>query len=113
MSSNSNSRLFGPAGESRLRSGQSVVVDTAAVCHLFGPAGESRLRSVLEMFGWGPVPNEKHDSGTDFFCPGWEPDLFDGQAVLGVQVKTGASYFRSPLKEMTKPITRFIGSGLA
>ncbi len=79
-----------------------------------GPAGETKLKFVLESaFGWGPVPNEKHDSGTDFFVQARDPDLFDGQAVLGVQVKTGASYFRSPLKEMTKPITRFVGSVLA
>ena len=48
---------------------------------LFGLVGESQLSSVLEMFGWGPVPNEKHDSGTDFFVQVREPDLVDGHAV--------------------------------
>ena len=64
-----------------------------------GPAGESRLKSDLEMFGWGPVPTGNHDSGTDFFVQVREPALFDGQAVLGVQVKTGTSYFSRPSKE--------------
>ncbi len=59
-----------------------------------GHAGESQLSSILELFEWGPVSTGKHDTGTDLFVQVREPDLFDGEAVLGVQVKTGKSYFK-------------------
>ena len=64
-----------------------------------GHAGETQLSSILELFDWGPVSTGKHDSGTDLFVQVREPDLFDGEAVLGVQVKTGASYFREQSKK--------------
>ena len=45
-----------------------------------GNAGLSAVCSHFELIGWGPVPNEKHDLGTDLLGPGLgvtlDPDRF-------------------------------------
>lgn len=59
-----------------------------------GEAGQAAAISFFNDLGWGPLPTGKHDLGTDLFVQIRADDLVDLGMMLGVQVKTGDSWFR-------------------
>ena len=59
-----------------------------------GEAGQSALITFFNDLGWGPLPTNKHDLGTDLFVQIRGDDLTDLGMMLGVQVKTGNTWFR-------------------
>src|SRR5690349_15390431 len=61
-----------------------------------GEAGQKAVELFFNDLGWGPLATGKHDLGTDIFVQVREPDLTDLGMLLGVQVKTGDSWFRYP-----------------
>lgn len=61
-----------------------------------GEAGQSAVALFFNDLGWGPLPTGKHDLGTDLFVQLREDDLTDLGMLLGVQVKTGDSWFNEP-----------------
>lgn len=61
-----------------------------------GEAGQNAVMLFFNDLGWGPLPTGKHDLGTDLFVQVRAPDLVDLGTLLGVQVKTGDSWFRYP-----------------
>jgi hypothetical protein len=50
----------------------------------------------FELLGWGAVENTTHDVGTDLFLMARDARRFDLGLLVGAQVKSGSSYFRSP-----------------
>ena len=54
------------------------------------------MKSQFETLGWGAVPNPEHDLGTDLWLMARDARRFDLGALVGVQVKTGDSYFSEP-----------------
>lgn len=61
-----------------------------------GEAGQAAVISFFNDLGWGPLPTGKHDLGTDLFIQMRAGDLLDLGMMLGVQVKTGDSWFSRP-----------------
>jgi len=61
-----------------------------------GEAGQAAVISFFNDLGWGPLPTGKHDLGTDAFVQVRADDLLDLGMMLGVQVKTGDSWFGRP-----------------
>jgi hypothetical protein len=64
-----------------------------------GTAGVSEVTAAFQRLGWGVVENTRHDLGTDLFVLARDERLFDLGLVVGVQVKSGASYFARPAKD--------------
>ncbi|MHA7245140.1 DUF4365 domain-containing protein [Paeniglutamicibacter antarcticus] len=60
-----------------------------------GTSGQSFVKGEFEELGWGAVPNPEHDLGTDLWLMARDENRFDMGALVGAQVKTGASYFKS------------------
>lgn len=58
-----------------------------------GTSGQSFVKGEFEEMGWGAVPNPEHDLGTDLWLMARDENRFDLGALVGAQVKTGASYF--------------------
>lgn len=58
-----------------------------------GKAGQTAAMLLFEQFGWGPVESGDHDLGTDLFVQLRDETGADLGLVLGVQVKTGDSWF--------------------
>lgn len=61
-----------------------------------GNTGVSDVCSNFQRIGWGPARNDWHDLGTDLFVQVRDDTAFDGGLVIGVQVKSGESYFSRP-----------------
>ncbi|MFE4951054.1 DUF4365 domain-containing protein [Leifsonia sp. NPDC056665] len=68
-----------------------------------GEAGQSAIVLFFNDLGWGPLTTGKHDLGTDVFVQvreelqtAEESHLVDLGMLLGVQVKTGDSWFSEP-----------------
>lgn len=61
-----------------------------------GTSGQSFVKGEFEELGWGAVPNPEHDLGTDLWLMARDENRFDLGALVGAQVKTGESYFKSP-----------------
>ncbi len=63
-----------------------------------GTAGASQAKSNFELIGWGVAENSTHDLGTDLFVMvlmARDPRRFDLGQLVGAQVKSGPSWFRS------------------
>lgn len=63
-----------------------------------GSSGESEVLAQFERLGWGGVIDSRHDTGTDLYLRPRDARRYELGAVMGAQVKTGPSYFRSPQK---------------
>lgn len=74
----------------------------AAITETLAEKGVHLVAAKFEDFRWGPVINEPHDLGTDIFVQVW-PRGFDVGVVIGVQVKTGNSYFGKPEGDPSAP----------
>ena len=59
-----------------------------------GGTGVSAVCRDFQAIGWGPVPNQQHDLGTDLLVLARDRRRFDRGLVVGVQVKTGPHYFK-------------------
>ncbi|MCF8569951.1 DUF4365 domain-containing protein [Gordonia sp. HY002] len=59
----------------------------------------------FERLGWGGVIDSRHDTGTDLYLRPRDARRYELGAVMGAQVKTGPSYFRSPQKDSDGTIT--------
>lgn len=70
-----------------------------------GSSGESEVLAQFERLGWGGVLDSRHDTGTDLYLRPRDARRFELGAVMGAQVKTGPSYFRSPEKDAGGIIT--------
>jgi hypothetical protein len=62
-----------------------------------GTSGASQAKANFELIGWGVAENSTHDVGTDLFLMARDVRRFDLGLLLGVQVKSGPSYFDSPI----------------
>lgn len=58
-----------------------------------GAVGQTVTRLAFEQLGWGPVPVEQHDTGTDFYVQVRDDNLGELGLLLGVQVKNEKGYF--------------------
>lgn len=58
-----------------------------------GGAGVNEASAKFERIGWGPVPNQAHDLGTDLLVQARDRRRFDRGLIVGVQVKAGTSWF--------------------
>ncbi|GAB79016.1 protein of unknown function [Austwickia chelonae] len=61
-----------------------------------GTSGESLVQHKFESMGWAAIPNPKHDLGTDLLLRPRDERRYELPAIMGAQVKTGASFFREP-----------------
>ena len=59
-------------------------------------AGISTTCALFELLGWSPIRNDPHDLGTDLWVIASDHRRFLRGLGIGVQVKTGRSYFRRP-----------------
>ena len=75
----------------------------AASTETLAEKGVHRVAASFEDLRWGPVINRPHDLGTDIFVQVW-PRGFDIGIVIGVQVKTGDSYFAKPDGDPDAPV---------
>lgn len=64
-----------------------------------GTSGQSFVKGEFEEMGWGAVPNPEHDLGTDLWLMARDENRFDLGALVGAQVKTGDSYFKSAKRD--------------
>ncbi len=69
-----------------------------------GTAGQSFVKGHFEAMGWGVMPNPEHDLGTDMVVQARDELGDDLGLLIGVQVKTGASYFSEPVEENDEPV---------
>ena len=53
----------------------------------------------FEDLGWGPVANTNHDLGTDLFVQARDYRGFHRGLFIGVQVKSGSSYFKPEVSD--------------
>ena len=70
-----------------------------------GTSGESEVLAQFERLGWGGVIDSRHDTGTDLYLRPRDARRYELGAVMGAQVKTGPSYFKSPQKDAEGTIT--------
>lgn len=62
-----------------------------------GASGETAVSLFVEDLGWGVIPTAgDHDLGTDLYVQIRDADLREMLLMLGVQVKTGDSFFAEP-----------------
>lgn len=64
-----------------------------------GGAGISEVSAAFERLDWGVAENARHDLGTDLFATARDARLFDLGLIVGIQVKTGPSYFTEPARD--------------
>lgn len=81
---------------------QTAMPMRVAITETLAEKGIHRVAASFEDLRWGPVINKPHDLGTDIFVQVW-PRGFDMGVVIGVQVKTGNSYFRRPEGDTSAP----------
>jgi len=60
-----------------------------------GKAGEAIVMAKFAALGWGPVQNGPYDLGTDIYVQTYDDAGNDLRILLGVQVKSGPTAFRS------------------
>lgn len=70
-----------------------------------GSSGESEVLAQFESLGWAGMIDSRHDTGTDLYLRPRDARRYELGAVMGAQVKTGASYFNSPKKDADGTIT--------
>ncbi|ACS29615.1 Uncharacterised protein [Micrococcus luteus NCTC 2665] len=70
-----------------------------------GTSGESEVLAQFERLGWGGVIDSRHDTGTDLYLRPRDARRYELGAVMGAQVKTGSSYFKTPQKDAEGTIT--------
>lgn len=69
----------------------------ASKAGLTGAEGQLVVEQQFVSLNWGVARNPiEHDLGTDLWVMARDERLFDLGAMLGVQIKTGQSWFRSP-----------------
>ncbi len=73
-----------------------VVIMRASYQETISGEGVSRAKANFQRIKWGPVENPSHDLGTDLFVQARDTRGFSRGLVIGVQVKTGPSYFGRP-----------------
>ena len=64
--------------------------------------GNTGLFAVMEAFsriGWGVTPNAESDAGTDVWATATDENRDLLRRVVGIQVKTGPTYFRESTEE--------------
>ncbi|KRD50556.1 DUF4365 domain-containing protein [Microbacterium sp. Root280D1] len=61
-----------------------------------GEFGEDMAAAFFSMIGWGPLRTGRQDLGTDVFVQLRTDELVDLRMLLGVQVKTGGTWFSTP-----------------
>ena len=61
-----------------------------------GNAGVYEVKGEFSRIGWGPASNSDSDSGTDIWVQPTDESLDLLGCQLGVQVKSGSSYFEQP-----------------
>ena len=61
-----------------------------------GNAGVHEVMAEFDRIGWGPVSNAESDSGTDVWVQPADEELRLLPSLLGLQVKSGPSYFEDP-----------------
>lgn len=62
-----------------------------------GDVGAFEVAAAFSRIGWAPVPNrQEQDLGTDLLVAVRDAQAFDRGMLVGVQVKTGASWFGEP-----------------
>lgn len=61
-----------------------------------GEFGEDMAAAFFSQIGWGPLRTGRHDLGTDIFVQLRTDELVDLRMLLGVQVKTGPTWFSDP-----------------
>lgn len=70
-----------------------------------GTSGESEVLAQFERLGWAGVIDSRHDTGTDLYLRPRDARRYELGAVMGAQVKTGPSWFKSPQKDADGTIT--------
>nr|WP_158544819.1 DUF4365 domain-containing protein [Blastococcus sp. TF02-9] len=61
--------------------------------------------SNLQRINWGPVENTRHDLGTDIFCQVRDERRFDLGLFVGIQVKSGDSWFDDKIRDEAGNVT--------
>lgn len=64
-----------------------------------GATGETFTKYQFEKMQWGPVPIGQHDNGTDLLVQIRDEQRVETGAILGVQTKTGPSFFSEPYNQ--------------
>lgn len=70
-----------------------------------GSSGESEVLAQFERLGWGGLVDSRHDTGTDLYLRPRDARRYELGAMMGAQVKTGPSYFKSPQRDADGTIT--------
>lgn len=70
-----------------------------------GTSGESEVLAQFERMGWGGVLDSRHDTGTDLYLRPRDSRRFELGVLMGAQVKTGDSYFKSKETDSDGEIT--------
>ncbi|MBN1461850.1 MAG: DUF4365 domain-containing protein, partial [Armatimonadetes bacterium] len=63
-----------------------------------GSAGLHEVEAAFERLGWGPEAVTLHDLGTDLWVQVRDEDRRDLGRLLGVQVRSGSSYFKEAVE---------------
>lgn len=77
----------------------------APTSDLTGGRGVSEVKAEFQAMGWAPIENTDHDYGTDLFVQALDERHFDLGVLVGVQVKTGPSFFDEPRRDDSGNIT--------
>ncbi|WP_380168972.1 DUF4365 domain-containing protein [Jannaschia sp. R86511] len=72
---------------------------------VMGAAGQTAVKLAFEQLGWGAVDNDRHDLGIDLFVQPREQTGVDLGQMVGVQVKTGTSWFQRPQQDASGHVT--------
>jgi len=92
---------FGVVTVNNQRKKFSLILETEARMQLshedhIGESGELSAEHYFAQLGWGPLRTHKQDLGTDLFVQVRDEDRTDLRLMIGVQVKTGNSWFSEP-----------------
>jgi hypothetical protein len=71
--------------------------------HTTGTAGQHEVCAQLSRIGWGAVPNAYEDFGIDVIAHARDSQLTDKGLLVGVQVKSGHSWFGRPVPDADSP----------
>jgi len=67
---------------------------------LTGAEGQAAVEQQFIRLRWGVAPNPvEHDLGTDLWLMARDPRRFDLGALVGAQIKSGESWFKSPERD--------------
>lgn len=70
-----------------------------------GGTGISEVSAKFQRIGWGPIPNDAHDLGTDLLVQARDRRRFDRGLIVGAQVKAGPSWFQNEVRGEQGEIT--------